>query len=640
MPPLLLPTPRRVKLLGGSREFPARLGVHAVDRDLTQHAARVLDGLPREGKQAEVLLRLETGAPSRAGAYELRIEQTGSIRIFARDHAGLHHGVMTLKQLRRQYGLSLPLCIVDDAPAFLTRGVMLDISRDRVPTMRHLLAIVEQLAELKINHLQLYTEHTFAYRGHEEVWADASPMTPGEYRRLNDHCRQFNITLAANQNCFGHLASWLKRPRYQPLAEIQGLETVWKFYHWDRKGPFSLCPIDPAAAAFVNDLLSQLLPCFTPGAAGKPGLVNINCDETFDLGQGRSRAACEQHGRAAIYYNFLDQITAAVRGHNFRPMFWADIALSHPESISRIPEDMICLAWDYEPAARFALWCETLRKDADRAVWVCPGTSSWRSITGRSTERRANIDAAAREGIQGGAEGFLVCDWGDVGHRQQWPISLHAIANAAEAAWTANRPFDSLVDTQTAADVLNHQLAAESLHCFNDRTLAIAALIERIGDIDQPLRAIGGPPPTGASIAKPSGDSTDASPLRNATLFFHDYHLPWGTPHKPGAIEQWQSADARAAGLERELAAFNPEISSLTRDQLEHTLATTRTMIARATLRRQLATPDPTSSPIRALAMSINAHLENHRRLWLATSRPGGLDQSCTHDQQALAELS
>lgn len=611
--PLLIPTPRRMKLLGGQREFPALLGVHAVDAALTGHAARMLGGLAREGKQAEVLLRLETGAPARAGAYSLRIEETGSIRIFARDAAGLHNGVATLRQLRRQYGTRLPLLIIEDAPAFVHRGVMLDISRDRVPTMRHLFETVEKLAELKFNHLQLYTEHTFAYAGHEEVWQDASPMTPEEYRALDAHCRAFNITLAANQNCFGHLASWLKRPRYQHLAEITGEETVWKFYHFDRKGPFSLCPIESQAPAFVDELLGQLLPCFSSG------LCNINCDETFDVGQGRSQEACRERG-AGVYFDFLDRVVASVRARNFRPMFWADIALSHPEAIDRIPADMICLAWDYEPSARFGLWCQTLRGQHGRPVWVCPGTSSWRSIAGRTLERRGNIGAAAEEGVRGGAEGFLVCDWGDVGHRQQWPVSLHAIANAAEAAWTGAGG-----ERDEAGKPL--RLRAESLHVFDDREGKIGPLLEAAGDIDLHLRAIGG---------RPAADGSPTA-LRNATLFFHDYHLPWTDPFKPGSIDAWMEAADRAEALARDVSGLGAGVSPLTVDEIGHTLRVVGTMIERGLLRRRLASPE--GSATRALAERIDQTLEDHRRLWLVRSRPGGLEKSCVHDRAARCEL-
>ena len=56
---------------------------------------------------------------------------------------------------------------------FEHRAYMLDISRDRVPTMKTLREIVDLLERCRYNQLQLYTEHTFAYREHSVVWEDA-----------------------------------------------------------------------------------------------------------------------------------------------------------------------------------------------------------------------------------------------------------------------------------------------------------------------------------------------------------------------------------------------------------------------------------------------------------------------------------
>ena len=49
------------------------------------------------------------------------------------------------------------------APVLPVRGYMLDISRDKVPTMETLFALVDSLAALRYNQLQFYTEHTFAF---------------------------------------------------------------------------------------------------------------------------------------------------------------------------------------------------------------------------------------------------------------------------------------------------------------------------------------------------------------------------------------------------------------------------------------------------------------------------------------------
>ena len=66
---------------------------------------------------------------------------------------------------------------------------MLDISRDKVPTMATLLALVDKFAGWKLNHVELYLEHTFAYRNHEEVWAQASPMTGEDILKIDAFCR-------------------------------------------------------------------------------------------------------------------------------------------------------------------------------------------------------------------------------------------------------------------------------------------------------------------------------------------------------------------------------------------------------------------------------------------------------------------
>ena len=95
----------------------------------------------------------------------------------ATESAGLH------------FGDRVPPMTVSDWPDFPNRGVMLDITRGKVPEMTTLYALVDKLAEWKYNQLQLYFEHAFAYEGHHTVWEEASPMTPAQVRALDAYCR-------------------------------------------------------------------------------------------------------------------------------------------------------------------------------------------------------------------------------------------------------------------------------------------------------------------------------------------------------------------------------------------------------------------------------------------------------------------
>src|SRR3954452_7001279 len=128
--PLLLPQPRHLRLLEGSCPVSA-------------------DATPQTTIDA---------AFGRAQGYRLKIDRAG-VDIVSTDAAGSFYAIQTLAQLRRQFGTSLPCLEIEDWPDFPARGVMLDISRDKVPTMATLLDIVDQLAELKTNQLQLYPEH-------------------------------------------------------------------------------------------------------------------------------------------------------------------------------------------------------------------------------------------------------------------------------------------------------------------------------------------------------------------------------------------------------------------------------------------------------------------------------------------------
>lgn len=524
-----------------------------------------------------------------------------AITIQATRECGARAAFMTLFQLIRQYGSTLPCVEIVDEPAFATRGVMLDISRCRVPTESHLHDVVRMLARFKINHLQLYTEHTFAYAGHDVVWQHASPMTPDEVRRLDDLCRTLGIQLAANQNCFGHLKRWLEHPPYHHLAETHG---DWSFDGYPMHGPFSLYPAEPGSIELVGDMLDQLLPCFSSH------LVNVGCDETFDVGQGRSADVVAKRGLPDVYFEFVHQVMDLVRDASRRPMFWADIALRHPEQVDRIPEDAVALAWGYEPDAPFDEWCEILGR-AGREIWVCPGTCTWRSITGRTTERRGNLLAAAQQGRAGGATGYLVTNWGDLGHRQQWPIEAHALADGCAMAWNPDASYDDI-------------RPAIALHVFDDLTGATATWMDTLGDVDLLIRLQAGSP----------DESGAPTRLRNATALFVDLDQPWDEiPAHLESMSPWQQVVEHQALQQTALDHMPVEFMT----EIAITCLETTTAASRASIRR--APADVQKRTIGSLLEMMRSIREMYMQAWRARCREGGLTESVGYYDRVITEL-
>ena len=325
------------------------------------------------------------------------------------------------------FAFSLPGCRTATAPepTMPIRGYQLDISRMKVPTMATLYRMVDILAALDYNQFQLYTEHAFAYPGHEAVWEEFSPMTADEIRALDKYCAARGIELVPNQNSFGHLDQWLCRYPYNELAEVPQGGAVYK--PWGNcviRTPSALCPTDARSIPFIASLYDALFPCF------KSKLVNVGCDETLELEDARalnrSAKTVAEKGVHRVYLDFLLKIHREVASRGHTMMFWGDIIVNAPELVPELPEEVIALCWGYEGNHPFDKQCG-LFAQAKRRFMVCPGTSAWGSISGRVPNMIANIDNAYAAALKHGAEGMLLADWGDGGHPNPWIVSIPAL---------------------------------------------------------------------------------------------------------------------------------------------------------------------------------------------------------------------
>lgn len=384
-----------------------------------------VSGLPREGYELDV-------TPERT---QLRYG----------DDNGRRYGRAAVDQLRAA-GESAVVRIAD-RPDFPVRAHLLDISRNRVPTRETLDRLVGVLELARYNQLQLYTEHTFAYRDHEDVWRDASPMTPEDILWLDARCADAGIELVANQNCLGHMERWLRHPRYaHRAARPDGFELLPGV----RRPPTTLAPTTDNAR-FVLDLLGELVANF------RSRRINIDFDEPFDLGHDVD-AYVEQLRRVA--QPLVD------RGHEV--LFWADVVRRHPRVLDRIPAGTTPIAWWYEAPAETSPLADlppSLREllgklgidddstrgfdsivrplaDAGIAFWIAPGTSTWNSLVGRADNAYANLLDAAVPGRAHGATGYVVTDWGDNGHLQPPSVSLGPVLYGGALAWCADTNRD------------------------------------------------------------------------------------------------------------------------------------------------------------------------------------------------------
>jgi hexosaminidase len=431
----LLPAPKSLKFLHGSFTLPKHRPLDCV-KVLRTNSAR-----------------------DHSEGYSLTVDKNG-ITIGFREPAGLRAATATFRQLLREYGHRLPCLKIRDWPDFPRRGVMLDISRGRVPKLETLLDLAERLSDLKINELQLYTEHTFAYKKFKSVWQGWGALTGPEIRRLDARCHELGLDLVPNQNSFGHLRYFLSDSRLKKLAEIsRPYEAETQDF---LRRPTTLAPDHPGTLPFLSGLYDELLPNFTSR------FFNIGADETWDLGKGQSKRLCEARGKGRVYLDFLKKLHHEVSSRKRRMMFWGDIILKYPGLIRELPRDLIALNWGYEHDHPFAR--ETARfTKAKIPFYVCPGTSTWQTLIGKHDNALANLRAAAKAGTQSGAIGYLNTDWGDGGHPQPLAVSWPLYAAGAALAWNSKS-----LDEKSLLAVLSRDI-------YEDESGKVAAAAYQLG---------------------------------------------------------------------------------------------------------------------------------------------------------------
>ncbi len=436
------------------------------------------------------------------------------------DELGRRYGESTLEQLRAG-SAHLPQIHIEDHPDFVTRGFMLDVSRDRVPTRDTLEHLVTRLATCRYNQFQLYIEHTFAHPAHRDVWEHASPITPDDLRWLDGLCQDAGIDLVVNQNTFGHFGRWLAHDTYRHRAECpDGCEVIDGF----RLPPTVLAPT-PSNAEFALDLVRTQLACVTSRH------VNIGCDETFELGQGVSAPRIATEGIGAVYAEYLHRIADPLLADGYSVQFWADVVRTHPEILDSLPAQQCTpIVWNYDAPnitnptlpreftqilnrigidldapTDFATICEPFA-NADRPFWVAPGTSTWQSLVGRWPNSKANLFDAAKSGHAAGATGYLVTDWGDSGHLQPPSVSLLPIVYGGALSWCSNTNHS--VDP---ASVVSSRLVDDAANLFGMALATIGSVNDAIGVIARnagPLFQAVAPSPTVLSSGEIDIDAT------------------------------------------------------------------------------------------------------------------------------------
>ncbi len=491
----------------------------------------------------------------------------------------------------------LPACRIVDWPDFRYRGFMLDVSRFRVPKPETLADLVFRLAACKINVLQLYVEHTFHCRRHPEYSAGTSPLTAEQLGELDELCATLHIELQANQNSLGHLQHLLRQPKFAHLAE-RGADAEPIV---DKRGrtlpqPWSFRLDSDQVYDLLDDIYAEHL------AAVRSPLVNLGCDEVWDLGRGRSAGLVRRKGRLRAFVDHIKRIRGLAGGYGKRIMIWDDMVRRNPEVLRMLPKDVVPVFWHYgekpEPDYK-RIW-----SGSGRRHWMAPGCCGWQSIAAQVERAWDNIHWMTRVGKQGGAEGILNTEWGDHGNFQTLAASLISVAIGAELSWNSKPMSDT--------DNFDRRFARAM---FNDATGRMGRLYRALGRTNHVFNHLPyqGPPwllywdrfPDGPHLSGVTGGELDRcrKSAEQALAMAHDLRRD-----PPPGVEDCVFEELISAADQTIFACRKADVAA-------------RVRAAQAGAGGRL--PASLLSEVRRLAAEWARQKLEFRRVWLLTNQPG-----------------
>ncbi|QIG41080.1 family 20 glycosylhydrolase [Microbacterium sp. 4R-513] len=401
-------------------------------------------------------LRIDRAAGKRE-SYRLAVDEA-SVVVTGADAAGLFYGVQTLGQLltREGEGWLFPAVVVEDAPRFAYRGVMLDVARHFQP-VETVKAYIDRASGLKLNALHLHLSDDQGWRielssrpkltelaSGSAVGGDPGGFfTKADYREIVEYAASRHMIVVPEIDMPGHTQAvsaaypeLVEDPVITPgmleaVAEYGGgTPTPGEVYEGIAVGFSSLRIHDEATYDFVADVFGELA-AMTPGP-----YLHLGGDES--LGTDPDDFA-----------EFMDRATDIVADLGKTPITWHEAGAApglNPDTIGQYwgyttptdgmdekarsyvrngaqlilsPADAVYLDMKYDQSTTLGL------------AWANGPTSVERAYSWEPSQIIDGVEEADVLGIEAPLWAETVRDLDDIDE-----LAFPRIAAAAEAAWS------------------------------------------------------------------------------------------------------------------------------------------------------------------------------------------------------------
>ena len=381
----LIPMPNHVELPQGKpfRIEDGRTTIHCPADSLTPIAEAIAHSIHRrtgvavplssQPRKGSIILTID---PTLQGTehYRLEVSHRG-ITLRGSTAEALYRASTTLDQL-----LLGDVCttardevspiVIDDAPRFARRALMLDPARHFLP-VEDVEFFIDQMAKYKYNVLQLHLTDDQGWRVHIESHprlASRQHYTPADLRRIIAYAAQRHIEVVPEIDIPGHTVAILSA--YPQLAcSHLATDTVVVGTTTNRM----VCAANEQSYRILGDVIREIAALFPSPyihLGGDEAAVPANwaqCDHC--------RAMMQAHGYTKatdLMIPFFDRVLDAVRSNGKKTILWCELDNIYPPANDYLfpyPADVTLVTWRYGLTPT----CQTLTHQNGHPLIMAPG---------------------------------------------------------------------------------------------------------------------------------------------------------------------------------------------------------------------------------------------------------------------------
>ncbi len=357
------------------------------------------------------------------------------ITIASEAPAGIFYGIMTLLQLLDVDG-SLPVVQVIDWPSMEIRGVSDENARGQAGSILGLKRLARFLGLLKMNTLHMNLEDMFRSKKHPKSTDDERGCySIEEMQDLSEYAWRYFVEVTPVQSTCGHLDNLFVLPEYKHLAEYENVAMCFDISNED---------IYP----YIKDIIIEEI-----DAWHKSPSFHMACDESWDVGKGRSRDFVRGKGIGKAYLDHYTRCYEIIKAElerkhgagNFKIFIYQDILIHHEDVLRGLPrENLVIDIWRYSPVEEY--------KQVDTIIGhgiefiVSPSVEDYQRIFPSYNASEKNIINIIKYGYVKSRElgaarlfkGQVNTSWGDFRSENMRELRVYGYALGGTVSWNVH----------------------------------------------------------------------------------------------------------------------------------------------------------------------------------------------------------